>query len=189
MADPFYAEIRIFGFNYAPLDWAFCDGALVNVYQNQPLYALIGNIYGGTAGQTFKLPNLSLNGNTGTAAMAAGTSPLSGNTYTLGETAGSTTCTLNTFESYPTHDHTVSVSVAPSTSTNPSGLMPSVFAVASPGVYYNYTKAITKPTLVAMEPRSMQAFGSNSPTPHENRQPYLAMNFCICTNGIFPPLN
>jgi len=182
MADPFFGEIRIFGFNYAPYDWAYCDGAVIAVQQNAPLYSLIGNTYGGSYGKTFALPDLR-----GQAVIGTGTNPLSGYNYPLNEKSGEQGVTLDMSQSYPNHDHTVSCSVAPATATNPSGNVPSHFPGSTTSeVYIDYTTTSPKPSLTALDSRTMAPYGAANTAAHENRQPYLAMNFCICTSGVYP---
>jgi microcystin-dependent protein len=179
MADPFYAEIRMFGFNYAPLDWAFCDGSQLQVVNNQALYALLGNLYGGTAMQTFNLPNLQSRVPQG---VLNGTSP-----SFFGVQTGSESVTLAAGQIAP-HDHPLNGQVPSATSQ---------FA-ATPG-------PTVVPSSITSNLKSVKAFSSNA-TPdasfdanmlqptggggaHENRQPYLAVSFCICTSGIFPPFS
>jgi microcystin-dependent protein len=175
MADPFFAEIRIFGFNYSPLDWAYCDGTVMNVQQNTPLYSLIGNTYGGTSPSTFALPNLK-------AQAVMGTSPQ----YLLNAKGGAPTVALNPSQ-MPVHDHTANCSLEAGNSTAPLGNFPAAFSGATnPMPYINYVKASPKPTMVTLSPSAMAMAGQTTPQGHENRQPYLTMNFCICTNGVYP---
>jgi microcystin-dependent protein len=181
MADPFFGEIRMFGFNYAPVDWAFCDGSVINVMQNQALYSIIGNTYGGTVGQTFAMPNLM-----GQAVMGTGISPASGNDYLLNNKTGLSSVTLNLTQ-VPQHDHTGNVYTGPATTTSPDSA--NIPAVSPPGAalpYINYTKAGPKPDMTTLSPSAMATVGLFTPQAHENRQPFLVMNFCICTYGVYP---
>lgn len=180
MADPFFAEIRIFGFNYAPLDWAFCDGATMSVQQNVALYSLIGNTYGGTQNVNFALPNLMAQGVVGTGTSREGTR------YALNAKTGAASVALDS-TNIPSHDHTANTILdAAATLQSPAGTMPAGFVSPPVGGFLNYTKASPKPTMIVASPQSMAPAGAQNPVAHENRQPYLAMNFCICTNGIYP---
>src|SRR5918992_4447304 len=101
--DPFVAEIRIFGFNFAPRGWATCDGQLLPISQNTALFALLGTMYGGDGKSTFALPNLK-----GAAPLCMGDGP-DGTSYYEGQTEGGPTVTLMQSE-LPVHSHTLSVS-------------------------------------------------------------------------------
>ncbi|MBC7858211.1 MAG: phage tail protein [Burkholderiaceae bacterium] len=179
MADPFFAEIRIFGFNYAPMDWAFCDGGLIPVQQNPALYSLIGNIYGGTANQTFGLPDLR-----GQAALGA-QSPSSPSVLNLKSGQAEVTLTANQF---PAHDHSANATTEAGSTTNPAGNVPG-FAAAPLKPYLKYDGVIPAPALVSLAPTTILPAGAAAPAAHQNCQPYLALNFCICTNGIYPDFN
>src|SRR3954447_10109917 len=102
MADPFVAEIRIGGFNFAPKGWAFCDGQLLPISQNTALFSLVGTFYGGDGKSTFALPNLG-----GSVPVGQGQSSAGGTEYFVGQTSGSETVTLVQTE-IPVHSHTVS---------------------------------------------------------------------------------
>ena len=115
MADPFVAEIRIFPFNFAPTNWAFCNGQLMPLSQNTALFSLLGTWYGGDGQSNFALPNLQ-----GSAPMMAGQGPgLS--LHDLGETGGSETVSLLESE-IPSHYHALSQSIRSADSINPAGL-------------------------------------------------------------------
>src|SRR5256885_12921555 len=97
MAEPFLSEIRIFSFIFAPKGWALCNGQLLPINQNQPLFALLGTTYGGNGQTTFALPNLQ------------GKVPIhEGSGHTLGETAGAYAVTLN-ISQLPQHQHTFTI--------------------------------------------------------------------------------
>ena len=114
MADPFVAEIRIFGFNFAPKGWAFCNGQTMPIQQNTALFSLLGTTYGGDGKTTFALPNLE-----GNAPMHPGQGPgLS--LHNLGETGGSETVSLLQSE-IPAHDHPLMSQAAVGNRTNPIG--------------------------------------------------------------------
>ncbi len=178
MADSFIGEIRIFGFNYAPYDWAYCNGETMSVQQYTPLFALIGKTYGGDGRTTFMLPNLVTQGITGVSS--------SNYQYSLGKTQGADTVTL-TESSLPSHTHSVNGEIQTDI-TQLSGT-PSATVVLSR--CYDNAGAVVKRVysdlttpLAAMAPGTIAANGSG--LPHENRQPLLAMNFCISLAGTFP---
>src|SRR5438105_5304637 len=109
MAEPFLSEIRIMSFNFAPKGWALCNGQLLPINQNQPLFALLGTTYGGDGRVNFALPNLQ------------GRVPMHrGGGHTLGERAGTESHTVNITE-LPTHDHAASAVNANATVADPTG--------------------------------------------------------------------
>jgi microcystin-dependent protein len=171
--DPFVAEIRIFGFNFAPKGWAFCDGQLLPLSQNTALFSLLGTTYGGDGKSNFALPNLQ-----GNAPMHPGQGPgLS--LHDLGETGGSETVTLLVSE-MPAHNHNIMAQVQPSganTADNASSIARSVGG--------NAFKATAFGNIAALAPEAMTPAGSSFP--HNNMMPYVTMNFCIALQGVYPP--
>jgi microcystin-dependent protein len=174
MADPFVAEIRIFPFNFAPTGWAFCNGQLLPLSQNTALFSLLGTTYGGDGKSTFALPNLQ-----GSAALHPGQGQgLS--LYDLGQIGGTPSVTLLVSE-IPAHAHNFGRALeANGTSQTPTG---NVWAQAPAG---RGTAALYEPPppTVAMNPNNMAITGGS--LPHNNMQPYLALNFCIALQGVFP---
>ncbi|MEA2870128.1 MAG: hypothetical protein QOH67_104 [Hyphomicrobiales bacterium] len=173
MADPFVAEIRIFGFQFAPKGWAFCDGQLLPLSQNTALFSLLGTTYGGDGKSTFALPNMQ-----GNAPMHPGQGPgLS--LHDLGETGGSQTVTLLESE-IPTHSHTLMASNEDGT----QGSLTANITIAN-SVGGKLYQTITNANVVPMN------FGALGPAggslPHNNMQPFLTLNFCIALQGVFPP--
>lgn len=167
MADPFIAEIRAFPFNFPPKDWARCDGQLMPISQNTPLFALLGTNYGGDGQSTFALPDLQ-----GRAPMHAGQGP--GLSYRdLGEQGGSETATLTEAE-IPPHTHPLRGSTQLADRRYPAGHVPA--APAEPAY------ATGPATPMAAEAVSPGGGGQ----PHTNLQPYLTVQFCIALVGIFP---
>ncbi len=171
MSDQFEAEVRIFGFNFAPTGWAQCNGQILPISQNTALFALLGTVYGGDGKSTFALPNLQ-----GCAPMHPGQGPgLS--LHDLGETGGSETVTLLESE-MPAHSHgmrcatqdTADVGIV---STNSS------FAQAVGGTPYQTTSNTT------LAPQAITPAGGDAP--HNNLMPYLTFYFCIALQGVFPP--
>jgi len=173
MADPFVAEIRIFGFNFAPRGWAFCNGQLLPLSQNTALFSLLGTTYGGDGKSTFALPNIQ-----GRVPMHPGQGPgLS--LHDLGETGGTTAVTLQPSE-MPAHTHTLGVQTAPLGAT----AAPAGTTLGRPASGKLYVTA-ANPALVTMSPSMLAPAGAGQP--HNNLQPYLTFNFCIALQGVFPP--
>ena len=182
MSAPFVAEIRCFGFTFAPYNWAFCNGQAVAISQNETLYAIIGTIYGGDGINTFNVPNLQ-----GYVPMHWGNG-LGGFNTQIGQTMGSTTVTLTTQQT-PQHNHTVTVQRFPNqgdttyrtAKPNPNAWL----SETQPGgVWWN----TGSPALDSQfSPQVLSIVGGSQP--HENMQPYLVLNFCMCMFGIFPTRN
>jgi microcystin-dependent protein len=170
MADPFVAEIRIFGFNFAPKGWAFCDGQLLPLSQNTALFSLLGTTYGGNGKSNFALPDLQ-----GRAAMQPGQGPgLS--LHDLGETGGSETVSLLESE-IPAHSHAVTASLAEALERIPTNQL---FATGTGIGAYAAPAGLTQLNFNAITP-------TGGDQPHNNMQPYLTLNFCIALQGVFPP--
>ena len=169
MATPFIAEIVMFGGNFAPRGWAFCQGQLLSIAQNTALFSLLGTTYGGNGQTTFALPDLR-----GRVPIQQGSGP--GLTpRVLGEQGGTETVTLQVTQ-MPAHTHTVSASTAAAGDTVPTG------NVLSEGSIYH-----AAPGNTTLSPTAIGASGGSQP--HNNIQPFLALNFIIATQGIFPSRN
>lgn len=173
MADPFIAEIRMFAFNFAPRGWATCDGQILPLSQNTALFSLLGTNFGGNGQTTFALPNLA-------SRFAIGTGQGPGlAAVNLGESAGESVHALIQGE-MPSHSHGLMATSSATTGTpSPAALLANTATGASA---YRIPGA-----LVAMSAESLAPAGGS--LPHENRQPYLGVNFCIALQGIFPPRN
>lgn len=171
MSDPFVGEIRVFPYPFTPMGWLRCEGQSLNTNQYQVLFAVIGFTYGGS-GTTFKLPNLS-----GKAVIGAGQGP-NLTARPIGQASGTDTVALN-IQQLPTHRHTLNTCTLPGSSTSPTDRYLGQFE--SNRVYKENPDPAT---LVAMSAESLA--GSGSGAPHENRQPLLAVPFCIATDGVFP---
>jgi microcystin-dependent protein len=171
--DPFVAEIRIFGFNFPPKGWAFCDGQLLAISQNTALFSLVGTFYGGDGKTTFALPNFQ--GNVPVhAGQGSGLSQ-----YFVGEQTGSETETLLVSE-IPAHNHNIMTQVQPAgsnTADNASSIARSVGGSAFKATAFGATATLA--------PEAMTVTGGS--LPHNNMMPYLTMNFCIALQGVFPP--
>jgi len=170
--EPFVGEIRAFAFGMIPRGWHLCDGATLQVQQNQALYALIGTLYGGDGKTTFKLPDLR-----GRVPVCYGNS-VAGQTYQVGATGGSEGVVL-TANQVPPHAHTLYCSNANATTNVPAGNVPAAVATGT----NIYADAETAPAYLA--PGTVVAAGQS--TAHDNMQPTLAVSFCIATTGYFPP--
>jgi len=165
MSDPFLGEIRIFSFGFAPKGWALCNGQLLPINQNQALFALLGTFYGGNGQNNFALPNLQ------------GCAPFHlGGGLTQGQTGGEEVHTLLQTE-MPQHTHPAVGSSNSASAASPAGAL---WASLSGGGYQPGPNTDLNPASVA------SAGGSQ---PHENRSPFLVLNFCIALQGIFPSRN
>jgi microcystin-dependent protein len=169
MSEPFLGEIRMFSFDFAPQGWARCDGQLLAIEQNIALFTLLGVTYGGDGRTTFALPDLRSRVPVHQG-QGAGLS-----TYAEGQTGGTETVTLATAH-MPEHTHSVKVSSASATSNNPQGQV----LARSAGHTYQ-----PQPDSAAVMNTNMIA-STGDGAPHANIQPYLAVNFCIATVGVFP---
>ncbi|MDC8787075.1 phage tail protein [Roseateles koreensis] len=169
MADQFVAEVRMFGFGFAPTGWAACNGQLLPLSQNTALFSLLGTFYGGNGTSNFALPNLQ-----DQFAVGMGSGPgLS--QRSLGEQGGEATVALSP-STMPQHTHALKAGAAAS-STNPTG---AVMAPPAGGALEYRIPANPTP----MAGASLANAGNGQP--HENRQPFLAVNFCIAMQGIYP---
>lgn len=173
MADPFVAEIRIFGFNFAPRGWAFCDGQILPISQNTALFSLLGTMYGGNGQSTFALPNFQ-----DCAPMQQGQGPGLSDRF-QGANGGETTVTLITSE-MPAHTHAAIASSQGADEADPTGNVWAQ-AVSDQGAFNYYNT--TGPN--AMSQNALQLAGGSQP--HNNMHPYLTLNFCIALQGVFPP--
>jgi len=177
MSNPFLAEIRIFGFNFAPTGWALCDGQLLPISQNTALFSLLGTTYGGNGTSNFALPNLQ-----GNVPMQPGQGPgLS--LYDLGETGGSQTVTLLPTE-IPVHTHTANADSGPANSPSPQGNVYKDGQIPGTPVtgIASYNTSIAP--LVALNPLTVGPGGGGQP--HNNMMPTLVLSFCIALQGVFP---
>lgn len=173
MADPFVAEIRMFPFNFAPKGWAFCDGQLMPISQNTALFSLLGTFYGGDGKSTFALPDLQ-----GRAPIHQGQGQGLSDRF-LGEESGVESVTLLQTE-MPLHTHAaVNCRTALGNSQTPAGQ-----TWAGNGLAKQYVPAASG-TNDIMHVQALSISGGSFP--HNNRMPYLTVNFCIAMQGVFPP--
>lgn len=165
MAEPFLSEIRIMSFGYAPKGWAMANGQLLPINQNQALFSLLGTTFGGDGRVNFALPDL------------RGRTPIHvGSGHTLGEKGGEQAHTLSIAE-LPTHTHSLNNSNTNAATNSPNN---AVLANAT-AVYHSPT------SLTSLNPGSVTNVGGSQA--HLNMQPFLALNFCIALQGIFPSPN
>lgn len=176
MTEPFIGEIQLFGFNFNPRGWAFCNGATLPIAQNTALFALLGTQYGGNGQTTFQLPNFAARAGC-EQGQGPGLTP-----RTIGETFGTSSVTL-TSNQIPAHTHTLTVFSQPDATKRAS----------SPAAGNALSTSTVGTTLPFMPPGTANApftpnmiAASGSGVPHTNQQPYLGMNFCIALQGIFP---
>jgi microcystin-dependent protein len=162
MSDPFLGEIKVISFNFPPRGWAFCNGQLLQINQNQALFAILGTTYGGDGRVTFALPNFQ------------GRMPIhQGQGFTLGQRGGEVAHTLIISE-MPAHNHPA-MAAPTATGASPSG---TVWAPADGALeYYASPNTTMSPTAIA---------NSGGSQPHQNEAPYLVLNFIIALQGIFP---
>jgi microcystin-dependent protein len=171
MSEPFLAEIKIVAFNFAPRNFAFCDGQILPINQNQSLFSLLGTTYGGDGRTSFALPGL------------RGRTPNhKGTGYNLGQKAGAEGHSLTTGE-IPPHTHGAKGTSEAAGSANPAN---SLLGVTSGGRF----SIIPYDTLGTPQPLLPSTVANNpGGQPHNNMQPYLALNYCIALAGLFPSRN
>jgi len=166
MPDPFLGELALVPYNFAPKGWALCHGQLLPINQNQALFALLGITYGGNGQTTFALPDLR-----GRVPISSGQGP-GLESYALGQMGGAERVAI-TAGQMPSHNHALNVHNGKSLQTTPTGNL-----LANGSVYTN-------------EPANGVAAGSavanaGSGQAHENRQPFLTLNWIIALQGVFP---
>ncbi len=173
MSDFYIGEIRLFAGNFAPAGWAFCDGTLLPISENDALFQLIGTTYGGDGQNTFALPDLR-----GRVPLHSGTHS-SGRTFQLGEQAGAETVTLTT-QQIPSHTHLIVASGERGSAafTNTTGY-PAATAVAGTAIY-----GTSDGNVQAMAANAIASTGGSQA--HENMAPYLGVNFIIALGGVYP---
>jgi microcystin-dependent protein len=171
MSEPFLSEIKIVGFTFAPRGWAQCDGQILPINQNQSLYSLLGTTYGGDGRTSFALPDL------------RGRTPIhpGDNGVNLGSKGGEHQHVLTEAET-PAHTHSgfAKASAAPGDTGTPAANK----VISRPLGALPFSNNET--SLVELGPSFVSTEGGQA---HENMQPYIALNFCIALQGVFPSRN
>lgn len=170
MAQPYVGEIRMFGGNFAPCGWMFCNGQPLSIAENETLFQLIGTTYGGDGQETFNLPNLQ-----GRIPLHQGTSSSSGANYVLAETGGVTSVTLTT-QQIPAHNHALTATGDLGTQSNPGNLL---LAQGKSVKLFIGDAPTTQLNAATVTP-------SGGSQPHTNEMPYLVITFIISLFGLFP---
>jgi microcystin-dependent protein len=174
MSDPFVGEIRMFAGNFAPRNFAFCDGQLVAISQNNALFSLFGTIYGGDGRTTFGLPDLR-----GRVPLHMGTGPgLS--PRPIGQKGGSETVALSA-ANLPAHGHSLSASTSPATESRPEGNVPAGDTAVD--VYQDSAGA------THLSSTSATAATTGGGTAHPNVQPFLCISYIVSLFGVYPSRN
>jgi len=163
--DPFVGQLSLMAFPFAPRNWAQCNGTLIAINTNQALFSLLGTFFGGDGIRTFGLPNLQ------------GRIPIGiSGPYPIGSIGGETSHTLSTAE-VPPHTHVLNAATSGGSVALPTGAL-----VAGGG-----TAIFAPPANALLNGSTITSYGGNQP--HENRQPFLVMNWCISLNGVYPSQN
>jgi microcystin-dependent protein len=165
MGEPFVGEIRMFAGNFAPAGWAFCDGQLLAISENDTLFNLIGTTYGGDGQSTFALPNLQSR------------IPMHpGSNHQLAESGGVESVTLTT-QQIPIHTHAARCNSNNGTQSTP---LQNFWSAAAVQMYVDPPNAIP----IAMNPNNVAPAGGNQP--HQNMGPYLVISFILSLFGVYP---
>ncbi|MGH6926238.1 MAG: phage tail protein [Propylenella sp.] len=179
MTQPFIGQIQPFGFNFAPKNWAMCNGQILAIAQNTALFSLLGTMYGGNGQTTFALPNLQ-------SRVPLHSGSYVGDNYTQGELGGEEQVTL-TLGNLPAHDHGFlgTANNANDAQADPGSALAKIFQPGGGAAGDPYYAPDTTPQ--PLNPASIGITGGNQP--HNNLQPYLAINWCICMFGVYPSRN
>jgi microcystin-dependent protein len=171
--DEFIGTVKLFAFNFAPRNWALCNGQVLQIAQNTALFSMLGTMYGGNGTTTFALPDLR-------SRLVVGAGQGTGlSSYAIGQTGGVEGVTLQT-ANMPSHNHAISVLASSTAKTNstPAGNIL--------GGAQIYTNAAIDSTL---DPGAAKSANVGSGTQFGTLPPFLAMNYCICLIGLFPSRN
>jgi microcystin-dependent protein len=175
MSQPFVGEIRMFGGNFAPVGWAFCNGSLLPISENPVLFQLIGTTYGGDGQSTFALPNLQSR------------IPIHvGPGFALGQSGGPETVALTTIQ-LPAHTHVVTATASPGSATpTPGGNVIADENLPSPPNLqpFTFTPYVNNANQRTLGSNSIQSTGGSQP--HDNMVPFLVVSFIISLFGVFP---
>ncbi len=180
MSEPFIGEIRPFPYTFAPYGWSTCEGQLLSVPQNQALFALLGNTFGGDGQTTFGVPNLKDRAPRGVG-QGAGLSPC-----IWGQISGNAQVALGATQ-MPAHTHGMFgvASTKQGDASDPTGKRLAGSGAAGRPPVVNPIFATGTPN-ATLAPQALAPFGAGSIQPHENRQPFQNLNYCIALTGYFP---
>ena len=179
---PFVGEIQIFAGNFAPAGWAICDGSLRSIAENDVLFTLIGTTYGGDGVTTFALPDLR-----GRIPVDQGQGPGLSN-YVMGQMAGTETVTLTTAQ-IPTHSHTVGITLPVSSALGDKDTPVNNYFTVNPSRGSEFSANPSNAQMGSVINISGNSDVSGGTQPHENRMPYLVVNYIISLYGIYPTPN
>jgi microcystin-dependent protein len=169
MSEPFIGEIRMFASSFAPAGWAFCDGSLLPISENDALFNLIGTTYGGDGQETFALPDLR-----GRVPIHMGQGQGISQSYQIGETGGVESVTVTT-QQVPSHTHALLASTSVANSNTPQATL---LAQADVDMY------VAESADISFDPASIAAAGGSQP--HDNMAPFLTVSFIISLFGVYP---
>ncbi|MBB1332653.1 MULTISPECIES: phage tail protein [unclassified Pseudoalteromonas] len=181
MADPFISEIRPFAFDFAPKNWAFCNGGVIAITQNGALYALLGTQFGGNGTSDFKLPDLR-----GRTPIGSGFLSTENRPFYAGDSSGEETVRL-TLDEMPAHTHAVKATA--SIAANSPAFTDRIFSESKDNKCTSAEPFVYGSSLDLTELAQDVVSSSGSGSPHTNLQPLLVLNFCIALEGTFPARN
>ncbi|MDR3527381.1 MAG: tail fiber protein [Rhizomicrobium sp.] len=180
MSNSYLGQIVMFGGNFAPQNFAFCNGQLLSISQNTALFSLLGTTYGGDGIQTFALPDLRsrlpIHEGQGTGLSL----------YTIGQNGGVPSVTLQTGQ-IPSHNHSLNATTANASANVVNGNVPAQPTTGTPPIFYAQAASGVSPTVVALAGGVCGQAGQN--LPHDNMMPSLCITFLIATAGPFPVRN
>jgi len=177
--DEYMGIVKLFAGNFPIKGWAFCNGQLLSISQNSALYSLLGTTYGGDGMNTFALPDLR-----GRIAVGFGSGQGLQN-YSLGEMGGTEGVTLMTNQ-LPAHNHSLNATTGAGSVVPPSNaLLAAATGADEGGTSVTVSTYANGSPNTSLNPASIGVTGGNQP--HENRQPYLGLNYIICIQGLYPP--
>jgi microcystin-dependent protein len=183
MSTPYIAQVSMFGGNFAPRTWAFCNGQLLPINQNQALFSLLGTTYGGNGQTTFALPNLQSQ----LAIHQGQGAGLSG--YTIGQVGGFSTVTLTT-QQIPGHPHSLNATAANASATDIGNtLLPAQPTAGQPSPEFYASQIQGQPQLIPKTLNNAVCGNTGGGQSHSNLMPSLCITFIIALQGIFPSRN